>query len=190
MSEINASLASALDRAEHAAKALLKAKDYNHASAAWEEFLIYWHRAVNKCDKAWVQNKGRAGRYADQVFADPMLSYMRVARGHDEHGLESITKRKPQIRSIGGEGAVFIERLEIRNGEVQGVPLVHAMSPGARLVFGADLEGVALVPLKERGEEIQPPTEHAGKPLTSNSPGEMARLALEHLKLGIAAAYQ
>ncbi|MBB5746565.1 hypothetical protein [Brevundimonas variabilis] len=92
-----------IERARHAYDALAAAETYAAAKDAWEDFLIHWHRGINRCDALRPRN-GAHGRSYDRVTADPALAYLRAARNADEHGLAPVATLQESAIAIGAFG--------------------------------------------------------------------------------------
>jgi hypothetical protein len=82
----------ALRRAQEALLRFRSATALDTAHDAWEDFLVHWHRAVNK-----IELKGKAGNgerwLRRQVWNDAALNYLRTARNAGDHGLEAVMEQ-------------------------------------------------------------------------------------------------
>lgn len=97
-------------RAGEALDRLAAAETYAEARDHWADFLEFWRKALNKCDRA-----GRRHRRATYVASDklvgqsPELAYLWTARNAEFHGLDEIVERQESAIAIGLFGDFDIE---------------------------------------------------------------------------------
>lgn len=171
-----------LQQAREALLRLKGAQTYDKAAGAWEDFLIQWHRCVNKCDAYTKKLYGKGWRpVREQIQADEMLLYLRIARNSDEHGIESITESRDRIRTIGVDGSVFVRKLVVKNGIVKDYDVLP-LEGGSNIKFGVDQEGLRLLPVTDRTGTYDPPTSHKGRDIDPSDIVQIAELALEFIE--------
>lgn len=97
-------------RALVAYNALTVAETFADARAAWEDFLTYWRRGLNRCDVAGTRSRRKA--YVPsrkRVEADPALTYLWEARNAEEHGVAEIATMLPRTLAVGALGGYHEE---------------------------------------------------------------------------------
>ncbi len=176
-----AHLTAARNELRQAAEALGKlraAPDLQTLDSYWIKFLHDIERCWNKVRaemkhntkwQGWTE-RGHIERLRDN---DPLLSYLRSARGAHEHGIEAITARQLggwALRSL--TNYTHIERLEVSNGQIT---QLKTNSPMELLIQPAQLK---LVPVVNRGITYPVPTMHQGQPLDSAEPAAIAAVGL------------
>lgn len=93
-----------VERARHAYDALAAADSYAAAKEAWEDFLIHWHRCLNRCDALRPRSRTGGPRPIDRVSADAALAYLRAARNADQHGVAPVATVQESAIAIGAFG--------------------------------------------------------------------------------------
>jgi hypothetical protein len=167
-------------RAAAAALAELRAApDLDKLHGCWIKFVQDLERCWNKVraemkDNTKWQGWPERGRIEELRTTDPLLSYLRFARGVHEHGIAEITAKQLggwALRSL--TNYAHIERLEIKNGQIANL---KTNSPMELLIQPAQLK---LVPVVNRGVTYPVPTMHEGQPLRSVDPVTVAAAGLE-----------
>ncbi len=92
------------DRAIQAYEALAAAASFESARSAWEDYLIHWRRALNRCEAAGRRRSKAYAAPITRVAADPALAYLWAARNADEHGVAPISAPQESIIAVGAFG--------------------------------------------------------------------------------------
>lgn len=139
-----------------------RAPSLDELEDAWVSYLRHLERTWNK---AQAQLKGSSkfqgwphrGRTEALRSKDPLLAYLRNARGCDEHGISPIAEKK-----LGGVGInaaegnrLHIQRMEMINGTIR------IQSPD-KLKITIEPGQLRLVEVVNRGVTYQVPTSHLG----------------------------
>jgi hypothetical protein len=151
--------------------ALRVATDHQKLDECWIKVLHSVERCWNKVRAAMKDNTKwqgwtERGRIEGLRTDDPLLSYLRNARGADEHGLADITVKKPGGLGINpaGRGPFYVDRLVIQNGRI-----TELKSPqSARITVRPAT--IALSPVVNRKVTYAVPTMHEGSPLAGIDP--------------------
>jgi hypothetical protein len=168
-----------LQQATTALAELRAAPDLQALDKCWVKFIQDLERCWNKVraemgsNTKW-QGWPARGRIEELRRTDPLLSYLRNARGAEEHGIANITAQQRgswAVRSLTRN--VHIERLEVKNGQITEM---KTKSPVELLVMPAQLN---LLPVVNRGVTYPVPTTHQGKPLADVEPVTVAAAGLE-----------
>ena len=166
MAEPEPPLPRALRRVDEAFQAFIGATTLERAHDAWEDFLVYWHRAVNKIELLGEEHNGKRW-LRTQVWIDPILKYLRIARNAADHGLEPIMQRV--------SGGTSSPGFMIDLGEGIGI------SPRGRVgIMLADGLGMEFLPESlelvavhtDRGESCDPPLRD-GRPMRALDVGRL-----------------
>jgi hypothetical protein len=161
--------------------ALRTAQNLQQLDAHWIKFLRDIERTWNKVrahmkhNSKW-QGWPERGRIEELRTSDPLLSYLRNARGAEEHGVADITiKRSARVAVNPADRSkpLNIERLSIVNGEITELkadqPLrIDVLEP-------AKFE---LAPVVNRGRTYGVPTMHEGVLLSGSDPITLATAAI------------
>src|SRR5258708_38096014 len=155
-----------LQLAQQALAKLRTAPDLEKLDSSWVEFVLCLERSWNKVRadmKKYSKWQGWVGRgHMEQMrTTDPLVAYLRFARGVAEHGIAEITIKEKgswQMRPIAGTTTAHIDELEINSrGEIakyKGSPMEISMKPAQ----------LKLAPVEFRGVTYSVPTSHAGQP--------------------------
>jgi hypothetical protein len=151
------------------------ARGVNELDALWTEALRRIERCWSKIvaemrPNARWQGWVRRGQIETQRSSDPLLAYLKNARGADEHGIVDITRRQDGGMGIGpaSGNSLFIEKLEIRHGQI-----VELKSPQpVRVTFVPAT--FSLVDVSNRGVTYSVPKAHLGNPFTATDPVSVA----------------
>jgi hypothetical protein len=167
-----------LEKARAALEEMRKTYDLLSYEEAWKLFLSRLERVWNKlCNHLSKSPKYKNWLVIDHVKQlrenDPLLSYLRYARGADEHTIEEITER--QSRGIGINPAtgneLHIEHLTIANGKIS----IKSKHP---LKISFIPEKIKLKSVTNRNGTYNPPKTHLGDPINSIEPISIAEAGL------------
>jgi hypothetical protein len=192
-----------LNKARAAVDDMRRATDLNALNEYWQEFLHRLERSWNKsvshlkrCPKyqGWVER----GHTLGLRKKDPLLSYLRNARGAEEHTVEEIVAREPGIVTISSadgkpidiEASIQIDegmsvRKIVTGAASTSAYVLLTKTPGSLTVTAdrpvrVDFKAakLRLLPVVNRGQTYDPPTSHLGQPLNELGPNEAAELGL------------
>ena len=144
----------------------------------WKQFLSRIERVWNKCESHFSRSPkwaGWKGPYEKARKSDPLLSYLRNARGADEHTIAEIVSREPGTMRIGAgsTGSLHLRGMVIRNGEV------FVDGDGSiKLTFTPGR--VKLLPVTNRGRTYDLPRSHLGRPVDPDNVIEIAEAGLRY----------
>lgn len=168
-----------LRSAQRAVESMRSASNYEEVEGAWVSYLRHIERTWNK---AQAQLKGsskfqgwpKRGHIESLRSKDPLLAYLRNARGCDEHGVEPIAERTPGgIGVSAAEGSrLHIKRMEIDKGTVR-------IESPQKLKITIVPERFRLVPVVNRGVTYAVPTSHLESDLPSSAPVDLAEAGLK-----------
>ena len=168
-----------LTRAGHALESLRSAQTYGVLEDAWASFLRHLERSYNKAQaqlkrSSKFQGWPMRGRVEALRSKDPLLSYLRNARGADEHGIEPIASGKPGGVGIGpAEGnSLYVRSMTVDRGKIR------IDSPDRIRVTVIPAEFV-LAPLVNRGVTYEVPNSHLGSSLPSSDPVSLGERGLK-----------
>lgn len=156
--------------AQDALAKLRIAPDLDKLDESWVEFILCLERSWNKVraemskHSKW-QGWNDRGHIEQMRTSDPLIAYLRFARGAAEHGVADITVKQRGswgIRPLGSQ-SLHIEKLVI--GPAGKITELKANSPMEIVMSPAQLK---LAPVKFRGVTYSVPTQHAGQPLASD----------------------
>jgi hypothetical protein len=156
--------------AERALDSLPSAQSYAALEDTWTSFLRHLERSYNKA-QAQLKRSSKfqgwpvRGRVEALRSKDPLLSYLRSARGAEEHGIEPIATAKPGGVGIGpAEGnSLYIRNMTVDRGKIT------IDSPNKIRVKVIPAEFV-LAPVINRGVKYEVPKSHLGADLPSSDP--------------------
>jgi hypothetical protein len=187
------SLVSATTELKKAKEELVKmgeSKSLDDFEESWKQLLHRIERAYNKATHQLnrspkFQGWNRRGQVEHLRKKDPLLSYLKNARGADEHTINDITSR-----STGGVGINphesangYIGNLEIRSGNGRldiktDTPLNITFYP----------EKTELVAVENRGRKYEVPTHHLSEKLDSNEPLVIASKGIDFYEVFLSEA--
>lgn len=152
-----------LDQASKAINAMKNASSIDESEEHWKTYLHRLERVWSKSESfyglspKWPNWKGR---FTELRKTDPLLSYLRNARGAEEHTISEIVSRTPGNITLtaGPTGSVHIRRLVIGNGSF----MIDADGP-VNTAFNP--EKLKLEPITNRGRLYEVPRFHLGKPI-------------------------
>lgn len=184
-----------LEKAQRAFEVLQTTSDFAELESAWSDFLLACSGIYSKLEqgsKASPKSTGWFGRKKRERKNDQLLSYVHHARNSDEHGLETVTDRKPGGVGInpsdGGALNITINPYGIPRREGEIVILNHDPQNAPRVAVIPNSIRLKKVTDERFGDSFQPPDAHLGSPITDNSPSNVAKLALAYLTSLIADA--
>ena len=160
-----------LARAWRAIEDMKRSTSLDDFEEAWKEFLHRIERVWSKSESHFARHgawAGWRGKFLDQRKNDPLLSYLRNARGAEEHTIAEITARQPGGIKIGATGPAKLYSLVIAE---DGRVFADATGP---MYIQALPERVVLKEVINRGIAHPPPTAHLAAPI---DPGQVPRLA-------------
>jgi hypothetical protein len=158
-----------------------KARDLVSYEKAWKLFLIRLERVWNKlCNHLCKSPKYKSWSIIDQAKQlrknDPLLSYLTIARGADEHTIDEITEKQPGGIGINlaDPNEHYIEHIALsaKNGNIT----IKSKQP---LKVDFIPEKLKLNSVANRSGISNPPTTHLGNPIKSVEPIDIAEAGLD-----------
>ncbi|NTI74244.1 hypothetical protein [Rhizobium rhizogenes] len=165
-----------LAEARKASTEMQKAKNLDDAEHAWIKFVEKFGRFFNKLGaaaKGDPRSEGWVATLNQKRSADEMLCYLWQARNCVEHSIEDIAERRPGSIGIGGS-FVHFESLVVKNGRISG-----KLNGSPDMFIRNQPPTLALLPITNRGQIYQVPSNHLGEPITA-TPNSLAHLALAY----------
>jgi len=171
-----------LKKAEAFIQKMSSAKSLDEFEEYWIDFLHQLERSWNKLHshlrrspkyQGWVE-RGRTGKLRKK---DELLSYLKNARGAEEHTIADISKKTlggMGIRPAVG-GSVHIKSMVIENGKISidaDRPLILEFKPGK----------LSLLEVENRGRIYSVPQNHLGKAIEDQNPISLAKLGIAFYK--------
>lgn len=173
-------------RCIEAYEALAAAETYGAARAAWEDFLTYWRRGLNRCDVMGQRSRGSAHVACyKRVIIQPALAYLWAARNAEEHGVVEIAARQERAIVMGVLGGYREERgAPGPNGELTFTytPLTDDPPPFLAVMP----EHIKLRPIAERGGVTPVPAAFDYDLGMTSAPVALAKMGLDFLLQEIA----
>lgn len=193
-----------LSKARIAIEDMRDAIDLNAHEGHWQDFLFRLERSWNKSVSYMKANRRFHGwsERGDAIALrehDPLLSYLRYARGAAEHTVEAIVLRVPGVITVSAVDRKSMMDLEVSipdgNGIVTDI-LANAVTsvsvvtllpktPEEKSVvanqpvrFDLEPAKLKLIQITNRGRTYRPPASHLGKPLNELGPIEAAELGM------------
>lgn len=146
----------------------------------WTSFLHALERVWSKSEAAFRKSpkwQPWSGRFVKQRKEDPLLSYLRNARGAEEHTLEDIS-------TIQAGGYAFNPKTR---GSSTYVDMIQIDASGNLTVVGDKSLSVTRIndkviptPIKNRGRTYNPPTSHLGRTIDQHDIVKMAEHAITY----------
>lgn len=164
-----------LSRARDAVAAMKASKNLSDLEEHWKEYLgrleRVWFKAFAHYKKSPKWQAWQASFEAARK-KDPLLSYLRNARGADEHTVSDIVEHQGGLISIvPGERGGTIKNLRISGG------VAAAETTGTvDVVFSP--ERIKLLPVVNRGVTYDVPTQHLGTPINPDHVVSIAETGL------------
>jgi len=164
-----------LGRARRAITYMESARSLDALDESWANFLRHLERTWSKACAQLKRNpkfQGWPSRGRTEALrsSDPLLAYLRNARGAEEHGIVPIAVKEPGGIGLGpAEGnSLYIEEMRIDRGTI------HIKSPDKIRVTVMPGKYV-LAPVLNRGVRYEVPKSHLGVALDSSNPVAVAR---------------
>ena len=145
-----------------------------------DELEQHWKDFLSHLERFWYKSQAHFGRspkwkswassWQRERERDPLLNYLRLARGAHEHTLEEISARKSGSLTItaGPTGGGLLHGFEIANG------VLTADVGAGSIQFTFSPDRVVTLPIRSRGEDCPPPTTHLGESVNPENVVEMA----------------
>lgn len=156
-----------------------------NASATVDNLELHWKDYLHAVERVWYKANAHYGRnpswpgwkgtYETARTKDPLLSYLRNARGAEEHTVANITARDPAGMTLqaGGTGPAVVRGVSVTAGMI-----VIDGSGSMQLDFKP--ETVRLLPVVNHGVTYDVPLAHMGNALQDSSVLEVARTGLKY----------
>jgi hypothetical protein len=182
----SAKLREQLEKAAAELESMERSKTLDELETHWKEFLSH-------IERFWYKSQAHFGRspkwtswgakYQRERENDPLLKYLRLARGAHEHTLDDIAARQPGTISIGPgpTGSGTIRNLTIDNGQI------NAEVTSGTISITVTPDRVATLPIKQRGGDCPPPTTHLGQPINPENVVALAKAGHAYYKHFLAA---
>jgi hypothetical protein len=164
-----------LARAKSSIDSMKNSRSLEEFEEHWKSFLHslerVWSKALHKYAKenGWQKLKVKSEQVRKE---DPLLAYLRNARGADEHTIHEIVSREPGGIGINAaEGnSLFIEHMEVSRDKI----LIKSPQK-IRVDF---IPGkTKLLPIVDRGQTYPVPTSHLGESVDPTNVIEVAEKA-------------
>jgi hypothetical protein len=145
----------------------------------WKEYLTHlervWYKAQAHYRKSPKWPNWRQ-KYEKERKNDPLLSYLRTARGKHEHTLEEITSQDTGSIQIaaGATGTGTVKNIAINNGVLS----ADVTSGTISIIF--DPAKVRILPLVYRGRNYEVPKTHLGSALDPDNVIDLAKKGAEY----------
>lgn len=167
-------------------EAMEQAKTLDDLEAHWKEFLSHLERFWYKSQAHFGRSpkwRNWGAKYQRERESDPLLKYLRLARGAHEHTLDDIAARKPGSIAIGPgpTGSGTVKNLTIDKGQI------NAEVTSGTIAITVTPDRVATLPIKQRNGDCQPPTTHLGKQVDPESVVVLAKVGLAYYMTFLAA---
>jgi hypothetical protein len=176
-------------RASSAYEALASAASFVEARQAWEDFLTFLKRGLNRCDIAGKRSgRGAYASVSARVRADPALYYLWVARNAEEHGVVEIASLQEGAIAIGAFGGYREEAVESAAGgpkEFRYIPLTEDPPPFLAILP----EHIKLQAVTERGTVVPVPPGYTYDLGEILAPIALAKTGLDFLEQEVAQAF-
>lgn len=156
-----------LEQAKRTVEAMRQANSLVQFEQAWKGYLHHIERVWYKTDSYFNKEaiwRSRKKQVERQRNNDPLLLYLTVARGADEHTIEEIVDKKPgyiAINPVEPGGMLHIDLLEIKGPKmtIQSVHPFRLESQSPHLV---------LRPIRRREKVVTVPMAHLGSAIDQN----------------------
>lgn len=152
-------------------------------SGSLDDLEGYWKEYLGRVERVWFKSYAHFKKspkwnawqdvYEKQRRTDPLIAYLRNARGADEHTVADIVEHQQgNIAIVPGEGGGgTIRNLRITDG------LVTAETTGSvKVVFNPSR--IRLLPVTNRGVTYPVPTSHNGAPIDPENVIAVAKAGL------------
>jgi hypothetical protein len=173
------------------AKARLKnlesSTDYGSARRHWYDFLISSNAVFSVLEqgsKSFGKSETWFGRKKGERKGDPLLCYLHHARNADEHNVPSVTEidRQKIVFVEDGNPVASIENMTGNTGTFR--PASDQQEVSLKKVNELRIypERAKLIPVRDRGDDYDPPSEHLGSPISDSAPTEVAKLMVQYIE--------
>lgn len=159
---------------------LAESKNLDDFERCWLQVLGSFERIWKKCESHYAKSP-KWPRWNGEVSkvnkTDPLLQYLRNARGANEHGVEDITSRHQGGIGIsaGSDKPLLIKQLVVGSGLITG-----EWDGDLKITFMP--ERVVLVSVTNFGKTYPVPSTHLGKKLPNSDALTLAKAALSYYK--------
>lgn len=171
-----------VERAQEAFDALAKAETFQDARAAWEDFLTYWRRALNRCDAEGARVlRGTYVASKTRVMQNPALAYLWAARNAEEHGLGEIAAVQELAFALAAFGGY---EAEVRASDPRGEYVIRftPLSDDPPPFFAVLPEHIKLVAIIDRTGVVPVPKRYDYDVGETPAPVALAALGLDFLR--------
>ena len=169
----------AIEKARESLQSITAAANLLEFEEEWLEFLHLIERAYNKTQDHLQKSPKYQGWTTRGIVEklrkkDSLLSYLRFARGADQHSIQDITEKVPGGIGINpSEGdTLHINKMVIDKGEI----FIDSEQPIKVTFFPGRMK---LLPVTHRDRTYDPPISHLGQPLKDTDPINIGKLGLE-----------
>jgi hypothetical protein len=171
-------------KARQAAADLAKVhKDMSTFRSAWSDFLIASSAIYSKLEqgaKGTGTSQAWFGRKKHERKTDSLLRYIHHARNADYHGIEDVSRGTWAVDIEYDRGTSFEVAGNTDNPHELNFPSYSGKTPPQ--VVNVEGPTPLLISVVDSGVRYDPPTEHAGQPITDKSPAGLASLAVNYLQ--------
>jgi hypothetical protein len=165
-------------KAKEAIEGMSKSKKLEDFEEHWKMFLNRLERVWNKASNFYKDSpkwNGWKGKYENARNKDPLLLYLKNARGADEHTINEILSREPSkigIRAGNGKTG-YIKKAIFNKGNI------YLESPhNIRIDFIP--ARIMLLPIVNRGVTYNVPKTHLNKPIDPGNIIELSKIAIKY----------
>ncbi len=169
-----------LERAKNYFHRMKNSKTLDEFEENWIDFLNYtekiWNKSTDECRSFENKfNPWREKKYNTLRKKDPLLKYIKTARGSDQHSVKELVKKNyggTSVKSKELGKSVVLRNISFRNCE-----LIIGGGENYKVEYtSSKVEAISFV---NRGVTYNPPISHLGVALSnSKDPFEIAELAI------------
>lgn len=168
-----------LEKAAAKLKAMEQSTTLDELEAHWKDFLSYLERFWYKSQAHFARSpKWKAWKvpFEKDREKDPLLKYLRLARGAHEHTLEEIVAKTPGSIQIGAgpTGSGTIKSLSLDKG------ILNAEVTSGSISIRVSPDRVATLPVQQRGGECPAPKSHLGNAIDSDNVVALAKAGISY----------
>ena len=166
------------------------------------EFEGGWSRVVDSLEEFWTRffDEGKikfssfqpwAGAIDSKRKKDELLLYLYQARHQSQHGRFALDWEEAHVQIAPGFGG-YVRSVAIFPDLTfeMDAPRLHLSVPEATVVFSPGRARLPMIVNKKERQVFQPPQHHAGEPLVSTSPIDVACVALEYYEQVLKNAFE
>jgi hypothetical protein len=153
---------------------------------SFEDYDRHWRAFVRNLLRIWHKLEGAAAghrslqaiksRHEHAEKKDPLLHYLSVSRNSEEHSVREVA-RFEGIGITPGPGGFTLGSIHVRDGKA------HLSGVSGQVLTTVEC---SLLPVRNRTDVADPPTEHLGKPLADCSVFGVANAGLDYFEALIA----